>query len=96
MTTHPNEKRGSTQCDRLLAHLENEGTINPLEAWQKLGIYRLSARVYDLRARGINIKERPVEVKNRWGETARVGEYYIEQPKPAAPIRTDQQQAMFA
>ena len=44
MTTHPNERRGSTQCDRLLAHLIDEGTINPLEAWQKLGIYRLSAR----------------------------------------------------
>lgn len=92
MTTHPNERRGSTQCDRLLAHLIDEGTINPLEAWQKPGIYRLSARVYDLRARGFSVKERPVEVPNRFGETARVAEYYLEKPKPAPT----EQEALFA
>lgn len=89
MTTHPNEKRGSTQCDRLYHHLRDVGPINPLEAWQQLGIYRLSARVYDLRARGLDVQERTVEVNNRWGETARVGEYYLSPPKPAPTEQPD-------
>lgn len=44
------------QCRELLAHLERHRTITPMEAYERLGIYRLAARVFDLRAAGHGIK----------------------------------------
>ena len=70
----------ATQIDRLNHYLHSGKTINPLSAWLELGIYRLSARVFDLRDRGVNIKTRMVSVKNRWGEEVVVAEYYINKP----------------
>ena len=49
--------------------------FNPLEAWRKLGIYRLSARVFDLREAGEDIKGEFVEVRNQFGEPCRVKSY---------------------
>jgi hypothetical protein len=46
------EKR--IQTDRLLKWLEHS-PISPKESMERLGIYRLSARIYDLRKRGHNI-----------------------------------------
>ncbi len=66
------------QTDRLLAHLRTHGKINPLDAWQQLGIYRLGARVYDLRQAGHAIEKKTVEVRNRFGEPCRVAEYRLE------------------
>ena len=66
-----------TQCDRLLNYLEAHDGINPFEAWQELGIYRLGARVYDLKKRGHRIKTRFVTVKNRYSEECEVAEYRL-------------------
>ena len=33
----------------LLEHFQKHLQINPMEAWQRYGIYRLSARIHDLR-----------------------------------------------
>ena len=41
-----------SQNDRLLNHLQTKGSINPMEAWHELGIYRLAARCNDLRNTG--------------------------------------------
>ena len=67
-----------TQSTRLLEHLKTHGTINPLEAWQQLGIYRLSATIFILRGLGHLIKTDFVEVKNQFGETCRVAKYVLE------------------
>lgn len=37
------------QNKTLLEHFQKHLQINPMEAWQRYGIYRLSARVHDLR-----------------------------------------------
>jgi hypothetical protein len=39
----------------ILAHLENEGPITPLEALQEYGCFRLGARIWDLRQAGHRI-----------------------------------------
>ena len=71
-----------TQCDRILEHLERYGSITPLEAWQRCGVYRLGARIYDLRhQRGIEIKKDTVSVKNQFGEDCRVAQYKLEVAK---------------
>lgn len=66
------------QCKRLLAHLEEHRSINPLEAWTKLGIYRLGARVFDLRREGYAISSGRQKVANRFGEECRVATYKLE------------------
>lgn len=66
-----------SQLDRVLSHLKTKGTIQPLEAWRDLGIYRLSAVIYDLRQEGHKINTKRVEVVNRFGEPALIAEYEL-------------------
>ena len=66
-----------TQKQRLLTYLEQGNKINPLKAWQELGIYRLASRICDLRKEGNEIKDEWLEVPNRYGEFLRVKQYYL-------------------
>lgn len=67
-----------TQPNRLLDYLKLHGTINPLESWQQLGIYRLSDTVFRLRKQGYLIRTDLVEVKNQFNEVCRVANYVFE------------------
>ena len=53
-----------SQNKKLLHYLKNNGSIDPMQSLKKLGIYRLSARIYDLRAEGHRIKT--IEKKDEW------------------------------
>ena len=44
-----------SQTDKILAHLEKGKSITPLEALEKYGCFRLSARIDDLRNMGHHI-----------------------------------------
>lgn len=66
------------QTDRLLDYLKEHRAINPMEAWTKLGIYRLGARVFDLRRAGHPISSARQKVPNRFGEECRVASYRLE------------------
>lgn len=66
-----------TQNQRLLAYLRQHRTITPMQAWDRLGIYRLGARVYDLRAEGHPISSDRTTVSNRFGEECRVAVYTL-------------------
>ena len=65
------------QKGRLLDYLLAQGTIDPLTAWKRLGIYRLSARILDLRKEGWNIIMERKEVINKFGEKCHVGFYSL-------------------
>lgn len=67
-----------SQNERLLLHLKNFSTIQPMMAWSQLGIYRLASRICELRKEGHNIEKRMVTLTNRWGEEVRVAEYKLE------------------
>ena len=69
-----------TQCERLAEYLHEGGTPTPMDAWLLLGIYRLSARIFDLRKAGMRISMEMVDVKNQFGETVRVAKYSKETP----------------
>ena len=71
-------KATESQNKRLAKYLRDGGKVNPLTAWEKLGIYRLSARIFDIKKLGLDVKGDLVEVLNRFGETTRVKEYWIE------------------
>lgn len=67
-----------TQNTRLLNYLLSGKSIDPLEAWKRLGIYRLAARVFDLRQLGHEIKMTDKIVMNNFGEECRIANYKIE------------------
>ena len=67
-----------TQKERLENHLLLNKRINPLEAWTRLGIYRLSAVIFDLRKEGYKIETTRKAVQNQFGEECLVAEYVLE------------------
>lgn len=72
-------EKGNTQEQRLLAALMEGKTITPLYALNQLGIYRLSARIFDLREKGYDIKTNSRTVKTAFGGYAEVAEYSLQQ-----------------
>ena len=57
-----------TQCDRILRHLEDFGSIDPMTAIKDYGCMRLASRISDLKDRGIPIVAERTKGKNRYGE----------------------------
>ena len=57
-----------SQCDRILRHLRDYGSITSLEAITEYGILRLASRINDLKGRGYNITSETVMGKNRYEE----------------------------
>ena len=73
------KQKKQTQCERLLKYMMTHTGITPMDSWNKLGIYRLGARVWDLKhKRGYVITKQMVVVKNRFGEKCRVAQYRLE------------------
>jgi hypothetical protein len=72
---------------RLLEYLLKHGKIaSPLVAWSRLGIYRLSAVVFDLRKLGIEIETELVDIDNQFGERCRVASYRLLEWQPALKV----------
>lgn len=67
------------QSERLLEHLIERGSIDPLQAWSELGIYRLAPIICDLRRSGVEIEKEMIKVKNRFGEDCRVELYKLKE-----------------
>lgn len=63
-----------TQCEQILRHLREEGSITQKEAAERYDIYRLSARILDLKERGHQI-EKEMEGSGR----TQYARYYLTQ-----------------
>lgn len=57
-----------TQCEKIIRHLRDHGSITTLEAINEYGILRLASRVNDLKRRGYNIVGETKTGRNRYGE----------------------------
>ena len=66
-----------TQCERILRHLKDYGSITSMVAMQEYGIMRLASRINDLRAQGIAIVSETKTGKNRYGETTHFAVYRL-------------------
>lgn len=66
-----------TQCEMILQHMEEHGTITSWEAMQEYGIMRLASRITDIKKAGIPIKREMVSQKNRYGDTVTFARYSI-------------------
>ena len=64
-----------TQCERIIRHLNDYGSITSLEAMKEYGIMRLASRISDLRRRGYIIKVESIEGVNRYNEKTRYARY---------------------
>ena len=67
----------TTQCDRILRHMKDFGSITAMEAMQEYGVYRLAARIADLKAQGIAIVSEMVTGKNKYGEATHYSVYRL-------------------
>ena len=69
---------GVTQTDRVLRHLQDYGSITPVEAMAEYGIMRLGARIWDLKRQGhVIFTERETGV-NRYGERTAYARYRLQ------------------
>ena len=59
----------TTQCDRVLQHMKDFGSISSIEAITDYGILRLASRIADLKGQGHHIISEMKKGKNRYGET---------------------------
>lgn len=66
-----------TQCDRILRHLRDYGSITSLEAVMEYGILRLAARINDLKQIGYNITSETVVGENRYQEKVHYSVYRL-------------------
>ena len=66
-----------TQCERILRHLQDYGSITQAEAVTEYGCYRLGARIWDLKAQGVPIRSERVTGKNRYNEPVSFSRYSI-------------------
>jgi len=67
----------ATQTERVLAYMEDNGAITPIEALAELGVMRLASRISDLKRLGVPIAKKMVTKENRWGEPVSFAEYSI-------------------
>ena len=67
-----------TQCNRILDHLQRNGSITTMEAYERYGITRLSGRIWDLRKAGHAITSTTTEGANRYGEPVHYTTYRME------------------
>lgn len=65
------------QCDLILRHLRDYGSITSLEAMQEYGIMRLASRINDIKKSGIEIRSEPVAGLNRYGERTTFSRYFL-------------------
>jgi len=64
-----------TQCEQILHHLRNHGSITQREAAKEYGIYRLAARIYDLRRENYDIHKEMEKTE----DGTQFARYYLKQ-----------------
>ena len=67
----------ATQAERVLAYIEEFGSITQLEALNDLGCMRLASRISDLKKLGYPITSDVEAVKNRYGENCYIKRYSL-------------------
>lgn len=65
------------QCDRILRHMRDYGSITQAQAMQEYGCMRLAARIADLKARGHRIETKTGHGTNRYGEKTSFAVYRL-------------------
>lgn len=67
--------KAKTQKEQVRAFINRHGSITTMQAFQELGITRLSARIADLIADGYTLKKTPVKHKLPSGKVTTITRY---------------------
>ena len=67
-----------TQKEAVLEWLKTDGSITSMEAFEHLGITRLSAIVFNLRKLGYTISSDDMTIINRYGKQVHFARYKLE------------------
>lgn len=67
-----------TQNDMVLHYMKKTGGISSKEAFEQLGITRLSARIFELKQSGVKIGKKACKARNRFNAPVFYDWYYIE------------------
>ena len=67
-----------TQKKIILKHLQDYGSIEPLEALGDYGIYQLASRISELRDAGYKITTEKVQKLNRFGKKIQFAKYVLQ------------------
>lgn len=70
------------QCDRILRHLKDHGSITQAQAMAEYGCMRLAARISDLKACGHRITTTTGHGRNRYGEKTAFAIYRLQEVSP--------------
>jgi len=65
------------QKQKVMRHLNNYGSITPLDAFRDYGIMRLAAVIFNLKEDGNNIESEMISSSNRFGEKVNFSEYKL-------------------
>jgi len=70
-----------SQKNQIYEHMLNVGPITGIEALEKYGSIRLSARILELKNMGIDIQDRTITKELPDGSKKRYKEYWIEEAR---------------
>ena len=70
-----------SQCDRILRHMRDFGSISSIEAIMEYGILRLASRISDLKKQGYKITSTTESSANRYGEVTHYSVYRLMEDK---------------
>lgn len=65
------------QHSLILRYLKKHKKITPYQAFEELGITKLSTRISEMRAKGIKVQDVWCEDYNRFGERVRYKKYFL-------------------
>lgn len=66
-----------TQAERIIEFMEQNGSITSMDAFNYLGITKLTTRISEMRASGMDIDGVMEKRKNRFGESVRFMRYTL-------------------
>lgn len=64
-----------SQCEKVVAYIKKHGSITSWQAFEDLGITRLSGRIHDLTQKGYDFNRESITTKNRDGEPVTYTKY---------------------
>ncbi len=68
-----------THCEQIVDYMKRFGSINPLQALEDIGCFRLASRISDLKKQGYPIISERVNYKTRLGEAKHFNEYRLKE-----------------
>ena len=78
MTEKRTKKPKVTQHQRIFNYMRSHRIITPMDAYEKLGVTKLSTRIGEMKTLGVWIGKEYADGRNRYGEKVRFMRYWLE------------------